>query len=122
YVGGLRFADGRDGGGWAWVVFGAHVADYAVALVLAEVYGEIRHRHALGIEEALEQEPPAQRIEVGDLERPGDQRTRARAAAGTNGNAVILGPLDKVGDDQEVAGKTHLLDHVELVGEPVLVL
>ena len=36
-----------------------HVADHLVAAVLAEVDVEVRHRHALGIEEALEQQAEA---------------------------------------------------------------
>ena len=58
-----------------------HVADHLVAAVLAEVDVEVRHRHALGIEEALEEQPEAERVEVGDGERIGDQRAGARAAA-----------------------------------------
>ena len=84
-----------------------HVADHLVAAVLAEVDVEVRHRHALGIEEALEQQAEAQRIEVGDGERIGDQRARARAAARPDRNALRLRPLDEVGDDQEVAGILH---------------
>jgi hypothetical protein len=34
-----------------------HVADHLVAPVLAEVDVEVGHRHAFGIEEALEQQP-----------------------------------------------------------------
>ena len=118
---GLQLAEGDDRRHAVVAVFIAHVADHPVALVLAEVDIEVRHRHAFGIEEALEQQAPAQRVEVGDLERPGDQRARARAAAGPDRDAVVLGPLDEVGNDQEVAREAHLLDHVELVGEPVLV-
>ena len=117
----LQLAEGDDRRHAVVAVFVAHVADHPVALVLAEVDIEVRHRHALGIEEALEQQAPAQRVEIGDLERPGDQRARPRAAAGPDRDAVVLGPLDEVGNDQEVAREAHLLDHVELVGEPVLV-
>ena len=87
-----------------------HVVDDAVAAVLAEVDVEVRHRHALGIEEALEQQRVAQRIEVGDAERIGDQRAGAGAAAGPDRHAVALRPVDEVGDDQEVAGEAHLHD------------
>jgi hypothetical protein len=119
---GLQLAEGDDGGDPVVAVLVAHVADHAVALVLAEVDVEVGHRHALGIEEALEQQAPAQRIEIGDLERPRDQRARSRTAARPDRHAVVLRPLDEVGDDQEVAGEAHLLDHVELVGEALLVL
>ena len=101
-------------------VFLLHVADHLVAPVLAEVDVEIGHRHALGVQEALEQQAEAQGIEVGDGERPGHHRAGARAAAWSHGDAVGLGPLDEVGDDQEVAGKLHLRDHVDLEGQPLL--
>ena len=59
------------------------VVDDAVAAVLAEVDVEVGHRHALGIEEALEQQLVAQRVEVGDAaasRRPANPRpSRARA-------------------------------------------
>ena len=69
-----------------------HVADHLVAPVLAEVDVEVRHRHAFGIEEALEQQAEADRIEVGDGERIGDERARARAAAGPDRNALLPSP------------------------------
>jgi hypothetical protein len=82
-----------------------HVADHLVAPVLAEVDVEVRHRHAFGVQEALEQQREAQRVEVGDGQRPGHQRPGARAAARPDRNAMRLRPLDEVGNDQEVAGK-----------------
>ena len=34
---------------------------------------------------------------------------------------MVLGPLDEVGHDQEVAGDAHPGDHVEFKGQPVFV-
>ena len=96
-----------------------HIGDHLVAAVLAEIDVEVRHRHALGIEEALEQQPEADGIEIGDGERVGDERARARAAARADGNALRLGPFDEVGDDQEVALIVHAGDDIELEGEPL---
>ena len=110
----LQRAEGDDLGDAVAAVFLLDVADHLVAAVFAEVDVEVRHRHALGIEEALEQQAAAQRIEIGDGERPGDDRAGAGAAAGTDRNALRLRPLDEVGDDQEVAGEAHLLDDAEL--------
>ncbi len=63
----------------------------------------------------------ADRIEVGDAQRVGHQRARARAAAGTDRNAFVLRPGDEVGDDQEVAGIFHAGDDAELEFEPLAV-
>ena len=94
-----------------------HVADHLVAAVLAEIDVEVRHRDALGIEEALENEPEADRIEIGDGQRIGHQRAGARTAARPDRNALRFRPLDEIGDDQEVAGIFHLHDDAELEGE-----
>ena len=99
-----------------------HIADDLVAAVLAEVDVEVGHRHALGIEEALEQQPETHGVEVGDGERVGDERARARAAARPDRDALLLRPLDEVGDDEEVAGILHACDHVELEGQPLAIV
>src|SRR5262249_10706149 len=101
-------------GGWVELVKGG---DDLVAPVLAEVDVKIGHRHALGIEKALEQEPETNGIEIGDGERIGDERTRARAAPRPDRNAVRLRPLDEVGNNQEIAGIFHAFDDIELEGQ-----
>ena len=116
---GLQLAEGDDVGDALGAVALAHIGDHLVAAVLAEVDVEIGHRHALGIEEALEQEPEADGVEIGDGERVGDQRAGARAAARPDGDAFGLGPLDEVGDDQEIALVVHAGDDIELEGEPL---
>ena len=118
----LQGAEGDDLPDLIAPVAALHVVDHLVAPLLAEVDVEVRHRHAFGIEEALEQEPEADRIEVGDGERIGDERARARAAARPDRNAVRLRPLDEVGDDQEVARIFHPLDDAELEIEPLAVV
>src|SRR5207244_5121494 len=59
------------------------------------------------------------RIEVGDSQRIGDERSGAGAAAWTHRNALRLCPLDEVGNDQKVAGIVHALDHAELKIQPL---
>ena len=91
-----------------------HVVDHPVATVHAEVDVEVGHRHPLRVEETLEQQVIGQRVEVGDLLHISHQGAGARATAGAYRHAVALGPLDEVHNDQEVAGKAHLDDDVEL--------
>src|SRR5262249_57071514 len=55
-------------------------------------------------------------------ERAGAQAAGGRAAAGAHRDALLLRPVDEVGDDQEVAREAHLGDDAELVGEPRLVV
>ena len=88
----LQRAEGDDLGDLIAAVTPLHVADDLVAPLLAEVDVEVGHRHALGIEEALEQEAEADRVEIGDGQRIGDQRAGTRAAARTDRDAVLPWP------------------------------
>ena len=74
---GLQLAEGDDLRDPVAAVFVAHVVDDAVAALLAEVDVEVGHRHALGVEEALEQQVEAQRVEIGDGQRPRGDRAGA---------------------------------------------
>ncbi len=111
-------AEGRDLRDRIVTVLVLDIVDHAISIVLAEVDVEVRHRHALRIEEALEQQLVAQRIEVRDAERIRDQRARAGAAARSHRDAVRLGPVDEVRDDQEVAGEAHLRDRLQFKVQP----
>ena len=87
---GLQFAEGDDLGNAVAAIFVTHIVDDAVAAFLAEVDVEVRHRHAFGIEESLEQQIEPQRIEVGDGQCPGGDGPGARSAAGADRNALCL--------------------------------
>jgi hypothetical protein len=71
-------------------------------------------RHALGVQEALEEQAVGERIEVGDAHRVRDERAGAGAAARPHRDAVLLGVGDEVPHDEEVPGELHLADDVEL--------
>ncbi len=94
-------------------VLAGDVVDHLVAAVHAEVDVEVGHRHAFGIEEALEQQVVGNRIQIGDAQRPRHQRACARTTSGTHRDAVVLGPVDEVRHDQEVAGEPHAHDDVD---------
>ena len=115
----LELAEGDDMGHAVGAVALAHIGDHLVAAVLTEIDVEVRHRHALGVEEALEEQPEAHGIEVGDGERPGDERAGARAAARPDRNSPRLRPLDEIGDDEEVALIVHAGDDIELEGKAI---
>ena len=102
-------------------VFLLDIADHLVAPVLAEIDVEIRHRDALGVEKSFEQQTPAQRVEIGDRQGPGDDRAGARAASRPDRDALPFRPLNEVGNDQEVACEAHLDDCFELEFEPIAI-
>ena len=106
-------AVGDDLGDAVTTVALADVVDDPIATLHAEIDVEVRHRHALGIQEALEEQIVVDRIEIGNAERPGHQRARTGATPRAHRNLVLASPANEVRDDQEVAGKTHAADHVQ---------
>ena len=100
---GLDRAVGDDLGDPLLAVLLRDVADDLTAPALVEVDVEVGHRHALGVEEPLEDEAVRHRVEVGDAHGVGAHRAGTRATAGADADAVALGPVDEVGDDEEVA-------------------
>ncbi len=113
---------GAEGGDLAHrvaAVLGLDVVDDALAVGLAEVDVEVGHRHALGVQEALEQQVVLQRVQSGDEQRIGHQRAGTRAAPRAHRTAVGQRPLDEVADDQEVAREAHLQDGHDLELQPL---
>ena len=92
-----------------------HVVDHAVATGHREVDVGVRERLATGVEEALEQQVVADRVDVRDVQAVGDEAARGRATTGTDADAVSLGEADEIPDDQEVVDEAHLTDRLELV-------
>ena len=117
----LELMEGGDLADARLPVFVAHVLNDAVALIHAEVDVEVGHRHALGVQESLEQKPVCDRVQVGDAKRPRNQRAGARTASGAHRHTVVLRPVDEVLNDEEVPGEAHLQNHVELELEPAVV-
>ena len=75
-----------------------------------------------GLRKRSNSRPNRSGIEIGDGERIGDERARARTAARPDRDVVVLRPFDEVGHDQEVAGELHPLDDADLEGEPVAII
>ncbi len=118
----LQCSEGDDLRDLLAAVFLLHVADHLVAAVLTEIDVEVGHRHAFGVQEPLEQQREAQRIDIGDGQRPGHHRTGARPAPRPDRNAARLGPFDEVRHDQEIARIFHALDDAELEFQPLAVI
>ena len=94
-----------------------YVVEDVVPAVVGEVHVDVRHRDTLRIEEPLEEEIVLDRVEVRDAGEVGDERSRGRSAAGTDDDAVLLGPVHEVLHDEEVRRETGRVDDAELVVE-----
>ena len=99
-----------------------HVVDHAVAFFHAEVDVKVGHGDPFRVKETFEQQVVANRIQVGNLHGIGHQGTGTGAPARAHRNFVVLAPLNKVGNDQEVTGEAHLVDDIQLEPQPVIVI
>src|SRR5207248_1115657 len=84
-----------------------------------EVKVDVRHGDAVRVKEPLEQQPVKERVKLGNADGVGDGGTASRATARTDADTLSLRVVDEIGDNEEVAGEAHTLDHVKLVEEPV---
>ncbi len=113
--------EGDDLGHRLATVLAGGVLDDPVPPLHAEVHVEVGHGHPLRVQEALEQQVVLQRVQIGDQQRVGHQRAGPGTPARPHRNAVVLGPLDKVHHDQEVARKAHLGDDVQLKVQAIVI-
>ena len=90
------------------------VVDHPLAALDGKVDVHVGHVLARRVEEPLEEQPVAHRVDVRDPEAVRRKRACGAAATGTDRDAVALREADEVGDDQEVVGKAHLAHRLEL--------
>ena len=90
------------------------VVDDAVAAGDREVDVHVRQVLARRVQEALEEQAVAHRVDVGDLEAVRGDRAGGRPTSWPDADSVLLREVDEVPDDQEVVGEAHLLDRLEL--------
>ena len=117
---GLQGTQRDDVGDAVGAIFVADIANDFVAPLLAEIDIEVRHGDTFGIEETLEEQAELQRVQIGDVKRPGDQR-RGAGATHADGNALIARPFHEIGHDQKVTGKAHAVDDAQLIGQAFFV-
>ncbi len=114
-------AEGDDLGDVVLAVLAPDVGDDLLATSVLEVDVDVGHRHPVGVEESLERELIEDRVDRGDAQGVGHDRTGRRPPAGRL-DPLLAGERDEVRDDQEVAGVAHRQDDAELVVEAGLEL
>ena len=97
------------------------VVDDLLTALIAEIDVKIGHTDALGVQESLEDEVVADGVDVGDAYTVSRDAARARATARAYRNALALGVVDIIPDNEVVVGIAHRLDHADLIGQAVLI-
>ncbi len=93
------------------------VAHDVGAVALVEVHVDVGHLLAAGVEEALEEQVVADRVQVHDLEAVGHAAAGRRPPAGSHPDVRLAGEADQVPHDEEVGGEAHVADDTQLVVE-----
>ena len=95
------------------------VADHLAPVALVEVHVDVGHLLAAGVEEPLEQQVVADRVDVDDAQAVSDARARRAPPPGPDPDAALLGVPHEVPHDEEVGGEAHVLDDPELELDPL---
>ena len=95
------------------------VADHLAAVALVEVHVDVGHLLAAGVEEPLEEQAVAERVEVDDPQAVGHGTPGRRPPARADPDAAVAGVLDEVPHHEEVGREPHLGDDAELVVDPL---
>ncbi len=114
-------AEGDDLGHVIRAVLARHIVDDFLTPPVLEVHVDIRHRHAVRVEEAFERQLVVDGVHRRDAEGIGHDGP-GRGAADGDRDVLVAGELGEVGHDQEVTRVAHPADDVELVVEAGLQL
>ena len=120
-VAGRHGAEGDDLGHMVRAILPVDVVDDLLTALVAEINVEIGHTDALRVQETLEDEVVANGVDVGDAHAVGRDAARTRATSRADRDALTLGVVDVVPDDEVIVGVAHRLDDADLVGQPVFV-
>ena len=92
-----------------------HPLEHLAASVVVEVGIDIGERDTVGVEKTFEQQVVLDRVDLGDAQAVGDNRSGCRSTAWTYHDAqLVLSRVDEVLHDEEVARETHRLHDVQL--------
>ena len=89
------------------------VIDQHVALIIWEVHVDIRHRHALWVQETLEEQVVADRLNVGHHQGIADDRASS-AATHIPPDVLFTAKSNQIPHDDHIAAKAHRDNRVDL--------
>ena len=110
-------AEGDDLSHMVVTILAADVVHHLAPAGIAEIHVDIRHADPLRIQKPLKVEAVFHRVDVGDAQAIADHAARRASAPRPHGNPGALSIADEIGDDEEIVGEAHFLDHVLLVSQ-----
>ena len=91
-----------------------HVIKYLITLHIAEVGINIRHAYTFRIQKAFEQQMITQGLDIRYTQQIGHNTACGTATSRTDRNIMATAIIDKIPDNEEVAGIAHSVDDVQL--------
>ncbi len=98
---------GDDLGDVGLAVFLPHVVDDLFTAIDTEVDVDIGHRHSLWVKKPLKEQVIRHGVDIGNADGIGHQTAGGATTAGADRYPIVLGPVDKVSNNQKVTGKAH---------------
>ena len=95
-------------------IFALHILDHLLAAIHTKIDVKVGHRYPLGVKKAFKKQLVPQRVQIGDRQRIGHQRSGPRPAPWSDRYVLILCPFNEIRNDQEIAGKPHAFDDPKL--------
>ena len=96
------------------------IVDDLLSALEAEIHIDIRHGHALRIQEAFKDQIVFERVEVRDAERVGYNGAGRTAAARSDRDSMVPGKFDVIPYNKEVIDEAHPADRVQFVRKALL--
>ncbi len=96
------------------------VLDHLVPAPDAKVDVDVGQADPVGVQKALEQQPPLEGVHLGDPQRVGHQGAGGRTPARAHRDPLLPGIADEVRHDQKVGSQAHPANHRELIGQALL--
>ena len=112
---GRHGTEGDDLGHMVVTILAADILHHLAPAGIAEVHVDIRHGHTLRVQKTLKVQLVLHGVNVGNMQAVGHHGAGGAAAAGTDGDPRLPGIAHKVGHDEKIVRKAHLLDHGQLV-------
>ncbi|MPM46385.1 hypothetical protein SDC9_93085 [bioreactor metagenome] len=109
---------GDDAGDLFESVLFSNPLEYFVAAFVVEINVYVRHGDTVRVEEPLEQQIVFQRIDIRDSQAVCHSRSGCRSTARTNRNVHLACRVNKVLDDQEIPGKSHVGNGIDFKLQP----
>ena len=97
-----------------------HIGNNPSAIDIVKVYVNIRHRYAFGIEKPLKKKCIFKRVNIGNAKQVGYDASGCRSAPGADSDTVIPRIVDKIPNDEKVAGVPHPTDDIQLIGKALI--